>query len=127
MSLELGFLWLAEVLMVFALGCFVNAFRLRRRDLARHMFWGKTGAYTVFAGLVAVELVIRVLKWEMPVRSETALHWHIGVASLAALLLVVLLATGLTRRRALHVRLYPVFLPAYALTVLLSFFAFRLW
>ena len=127
MTIQTAFLWLAELLMVFALGCFLQAFRLRKIDLDRHRFWGKAGAYVVFAGLLAVELVTRVLVWEMPRRSDTAFSWHLITASGALVLLVLLLITGLRRIRTIHIRLYLFFLPLFTAAVILSFFAFRLW
>ncbi len=125
--LELGFLWLAEVLMLAGYICFWMAFAVRKTDRARHMFLGKLGAAIVVAGLIAVEVVTRVLGWEFPVRSHEWLRWHIGVACVALLLLVTVVVTGITRQRSIHVRLYPVFLPTFGLTILLSLFAFRLW
>lgn len=127
MSIELGFLWLAEVLMFGALGLFIAAFRVRRSDPALHQRLGKLGALIVFVGLLAVELVARGLDWEFPVRSATLLKVHILVATAALLVLIVLVFTGIRGPRRLHVRLWPLFFPLFVATNVLSLFAFRLW
>ena len=127
MSVELGFLWLAEVLMIGALGLFVRAFQVRRSDRALHQRLGKAGALLVFVGLLAVEVLARGLGWQFPIRSATMLHVHISVASLALLLLIALVWTGIRGPRALHVKLYLLFFPCYVATVVLSFLAFKLW
>ena len=138
MGLERAFLWFAELVMLAALLCFVQGFRVRESDRALHMRLGKLGALLVFAGLVAVEVLQRGLHWQFPIRSPELLRVHILVASGALLVLVVLVATGLslrgggptvarTRRRALHVKLYLLFFPLYVATIVLSFCAFRLW
>lgn len=127
MTPEIGFLWLAEIIMTVALGCFFAAFRVRKTDRARHMLLGKTGAYLVFAGLLALEFVVRVLGWHLPRRSEFLFHCHLVTASLSFALLLALLVTGVQRRRALHVYLYIPFLPLFTAAVVLSWFAFQLW
>ncbi len=127
MTLELGFLWFAEAVMLAALGCFVQAFRVRRSDQPRHQRLGKTGALLVIVGLIAVEVLARGLGWHFPVRSALMLHIHIGVASAALAVLIALVVTGMRGPKALHVRLYLFFFPLYLATVVLSFFAFRLW
>jgi hypothetical protein len=127
MSIELGFLWLAEVLMFTALGLFIAAFRVRKTDQARHQRLGKVGALIVFTGLLAVELVARGLDWRFPVRSPEALRVHIWVATAALLVLIALVVTGMRGPRRLHVRLWPIFFPLFVATNVLSLFAFRLW
>lgn len=127
MSLELAFLWTAEVLMIGALGLFVRAFQVRVSDRALHQRLGKLGALIVFLGLLAVEVLARGLGWEFPVRSAQLLRIHIWVASGALLLLIALVITGIRGPRALHVKLWPVFFPLYVATVVLSLLAFDLW
>jgi hypothetical protein len=127
MSLERAFLWIAELVMLAALGCFIAGFRVRKTDLARHMRLGKLGAWLVFVGLVAVELVARVLRWTIPIRSPQMLTIHITVASVALLVLILLVWTGMRGPKSLHVRLYLFFFPLYVATIVLSFFAFSLW
>jgi uncharacterized membrane protein len=127
MTIEIGFLWVAQLIMIGALVCFLRAFALRKIDLSRHMFWGKLGALLVLAGLLAVELAIRVLGWEFPQRSTTAFHLHLAAASGATVLLIAIVITGLRRQRNIHIRLYPFFLPLYTATIVLSWFAFQLW
>lgn len=127
MTLELAFLWFAEVVMFTALGCFLEAFRVRRSDNRRHQRVAKFGALLVFAGLLAVEVLARGLGWEFPVRSATTLRVHIWVASVALLLLVLLVWTGMRGPKSLHVRLWVFFFPLYVATVVLSLFAFELW
>jgi hypothetical protein len=129
---ERAFLWVAEVVMLAAYGCFVRGFLVRRSDRALHMRLGKLGALLVFVGLVAVELVARVLHWRFPRRDVTlagcsAFTVHVSVASLALLVLVLLVWTGLKGPRALHVKLYALFFPLYTATIVLSFLAFQLW
>ena len=127
MTLELGFLWLAEVLMFSALGCFVRAFQVRRSDPALHQRLGKAGALTVFVGLLAVEVLARGLGWQFPLRSPTVLRIHIWVATVALVVLIALVVTGMRGPRRVHVRLWPLFFPLYVATVVLSLFAFKLW
>ena len=124
--MELSFLWLAELLFVVAYACFLRAFALRR-ETDRHRGWALVGAGLIVASLVVLEVVKRGLGWEFPIRSRAALRWHISCASFTLLLLVVQVWTGITRRRAIHVRLWPVFLGAFAATIVLSLVAFRLW
>jgi len=127
MTIELAFLWVAEAVMLAAFACFVQAFRVRRTDRARHMRLGKRGALLVLIGLIAVEWFARVLDWEFPVRSPALLRAHIWVASVTTVVLIVLVATGMRGPRALHVRLFAFFFPLYAATIVLSLLAFRLW
>lgn len=126
MSLELAFLWVAEAVMFAALGCFFLGFRARRTDLERHKRLGKLGALLVLAGLLAVELVARVLGWEFPVRSEAVLRVHIRVASVALAVLIALVWTGMRGPRRVHVKLYLFFFPLYVATLVLSLLAFDL-
>jgi len=127
MTRELAFLWVAEILMLVALGCFVRAFQVRISNRALHMRLGKLGALIVFVGLLAVELLLRVAGWQFPIRSRTMLHVHIVVASVALAVLVALVWTGIKGPRALHVKLWPLFFPLYIGTVALSVVAFELW
>lgn len=127
MSLELGFIWFAEVVMFTALYLFVRAFQVRRRDLALHQRLGKSGALLVFVGLLAVEVLARGLGWEFPIRSESMLRIHIWVATLALAVLILLVVSGMKRWRALHIRLYLLFFPLYVATIVLSLFAFDLF
>jgi hypothetical protein len=127
MTRELAFLWLAELLMLVAFGVFVRAFQVRRSDRALHMRLGKLGALIVFVGLLAVELLARGLGWDFPIRSHRMLQIHIVVASVALVVLIALVVTGMKGPRALHVKLWPLFFPLYAATVALSWFAFDLW
>jgi hypothetical protein len=127
MTIEQGFLWFAELVMLVALGCFVQGFRVRRSDNARHQRLGKTGALLVIVGLVAVEVLLRGMGWTFPVRDRTLLHVHIGVASVALTLLLALVFTGMKGPKRVHVKLYVLFFPAYVATVVTSVLAFRLW
>ena len=127
MSLEQGFLWVAEAVMFVALGCFVRAFQVRRSDRALHMRLGKLGALLVLGGLIAVEVLLRGLGWEFPIRSRTILNVHIAVASVALLVLIALVVTGMRGPARIHVKLYVWFFPLYVATVALSLFAFDLW
>lgn len=127
MTLELGFLWFAEVVMFGALLLFARAFQVRRTNQPLHQRLGKWGACLVFAGLVAVEVVARGLGWSFPVRSQTTLHVHIAVASVALVTLIALVWTGMRGPRRVHVRLWPLFFPLYVATIVLSLFAFKLW
>jgi hypothetical protein len=124
MGLELAFLWVAEAVMFAALGCFVLGFRARRTDLERHKRLGKLGALLVLAALLAVELVARVLRWEIPVRSEAILRVHIRVATVALAVLIALVWTGMRGPRRVHVKLYLFFFPLYVATLVLSLLAF---
>ncbi len=121
-----GFLWVAEGLMFFALGCFVRGFRVRKTNLPLHMFLGKLGAFTVLSALLVLEVLMRGLDWEFPVRDHVFLRCHLTAASIALATLLLLLFTGITRRRRVHIRLYWVFFPSYALTLLFSLLAFDL-
>lgn len=127
MTLEQGFLWVAEAVMFVALGCFVRGFQVRRSDRALHMKLGKLGALLVLFGLIAVEVVLRGMGWEFPIRSRTMLQIHIAVASVALLVLIALVVTGMRGPARLHVKLYAVFFPTYVATIALSLFAFELW
>ncbi len=127
MTLELAFLWFAELLMISALFVFVRAFQVRRRNLALHQRLGKTGALMVLVGLLAVELLARGLRWDFPVRSPELLRIHIWVASFALVSLIALVVTGMRGWKRIHVRLYLVFFPLYVATIVLSLLAFDLW
>lgn len=127
MTLELGFLWFAEGVMLGALLLFARAFQVRCTNQPLHQRLGKWGAGLVFAGLVAVEVVARGLGWSFPVRSQTTLHVHIAVASVALVTLIALVWTGMRGPRRIHVRLWPLFFPLYVATIVLSLFAFKLW
>jgi hypothetical protein len=127
MTIELAFLWFAELVMVAALALFVRGFAARRSDRALHMKLGKLGALLVCVGLIAVEVLLRGMGWKFPVRSTTMLHVHITVASFALLFLVGLVATGMKGPARVHVKLYLFFFPLYVATIVLSGFAFRLW
>jgi len=127
MTLEQGFLWFAELLMLAALALFIQGFRVRRRDNALHQRLGKLGALMVIVGLVAVEVLMRGLHWDFPVRDRTLLHIHISVASAALALLLGLVVTGMKGPKSVHVKLYVLFFPLYAATVVTSLLAFRLW
>ena len=127
MTREQAFLWAAEALMFVALVCFVGAFQVRESDRALHMKLGKLGALIVFAGLIAVEVLLRVAGWDFPVRSRTMLHVHIVVASVALVVLIALVWTGMKGPRAVHVKLWPLFFPLYVATVVLSLLAFDLF
>ena len=127
MTLELAFLWFAEVVMLAALGCFVRGFSVRKSDRALHMKMGKLGALLVFTGLIAVEVLLRGMGWHFPIRSRTMLHVHITVASFALLFLVALVVTGMKGPARVHVKLYLFFFPLYVATIVLSACAFRLW
>ncbi len=132
MTREQAFLWVAEAVMLSALLCFVRGFQVRRSDRALHMKLGKTGALLVFAGLAAVEVMLRVAGWRFPVRPLTiqgcsALHVHVAVASAALLLLIALVFTGIRGPRRVHVKLYLLFFPLYVATIALSLLAFELW
>jgi len=132
MTIERAFLWFAEGVMLAAFACFVQGFRVRKTDRALHMRLGKLGALLVFAGLIAVEVLLRVFGWKFPIRDLefwgwSALAWHIAVATVALLLLIALVWTGIRGPRALHVKLYPFFFPLFAATIVLSFVAFELW
>lgn len=132
MTREQAFLWLAEAVMVAALCVFVQGFRVRRSDRALHMKLGKIGALIVFAGLLAVEFMLRVVGWKFPIRDFPilgwqALHVHITVACVATLVLIALAVTGMRGPRSVHVKLYVLFFPSYVATIVLSWFAFELW
>ena len=127
MTIEQGFLWFAELVMLVALGCFVQGFRVRRSDNARHQRLGKRGALLVIVGLSAVEVLLRGFGWKFPVRDATTLHVHISVASGALLVLLALVFTGMKGPKRLHVKLYVLFFPLYLATVVTSVLAFRLW
>jgi hypothetical protein len=125
MTLEMGFLWLAELLMIGALGCFVVAFRWRKRNLARHRSWAATGIAIVFGGLLVLEVLMRGLGWQMPVRDRDALHAHLVVATISTVVLIALGITGALRIRSIHVKLYWLFFPSFVATIVLSWFAFQ--
>jgi hypothetical protein len=127
MTIEQGFLWFAELVMLVALGCFVQGFRVRKSDNALHQKLGKSGALLVIVGLVAVEVLLRGLGWRFPVRDTTTLRVHISVASGALLVLLALVFTGIKGPKRLHVKLYLLFFPLYLATVVTSVLAFRLW
>jgi hypothetical protein len=127
MTIEQGFLWFAELLMLIALACFVQGFRVRKSDNALHQRLGKIGALLVIVGLAAVEVLLRGFGWKFPVRDATTLHVHIAVASGALLLLLALVVTGMKGPKKLHVKLYVLFFPLYFATVVTSVLAFRLW
>ena len=127
MSREQAVLWLAEAVMFTAQFCFLRAFWLRKRDNRRHQQWGKRGAACVLLGLLTLEILMRGAGWEFPVRSETMLRWHVGISIGSFLLLVLMVVTGMVRIRRVHVRLYLLFLPCFAASIVTSFFAFQLW
>jgi hypothetical protein len=127
MTREQTFLWVAELVMLVALGCFVRGFQVRRSDRALHMKLGKLGALLVVAGLVAVETMLRVVGWDFPIRSREMLHVHVAVASGALVVLLVLVVTGIRGPRSVHVRLWPIFFPLYVATIVFSLLAFDLW
>lgn len=127
MSIELGFLWFAELLMVGALVLFVRAYQVRRTNQALHQRLGKTGALVVFVGLLAVEVLARGFGWSFEKRSEFMFRIHVWVASVALVVLIALVWTGIRGPRRVHVRLWPLFFPLYVATVVLSFLAFKLW
>ena len=127
MTIERAFLWFAEAVMLVALVCFVQGFRVRVSDRALHMRLGKIGAALVFAGLLAVEVMMRGVGWHFPIRSHPMLHVHIVVASFALAVLVALVWTGMKGPRRVHVKLWPFFFPLYVATVVLSLLAFDLW
>lgn len=127
MTIERGFLWIAEAVMLAALILFVRGFSVRKSDRALHMKLGKLGALLVFVGLIAVEVVSRGMGWQFPIRSRTVLHAHITVASFALLFLVGLVVTGMKGPARIHVRLWLLFFPLYLATIVLSACAFRLW
>ena len=127
MTIEQGFLWFAEAVMATALALFVQGFRVRRSDNALHQRLGKLGALLVIVGLVAVEVLMHGMHWSFPVRDRTLLHVHISVASVALALLLALVFTGMKGPRSVHVKLWVLFFPCYAATVVTSLLAFRLW
>jgi hypothetical protein len=127
MTIEQGFLWFAELVMLVALGCFVQGFRVRKTNNALHQKLGKSGALLVIVGLVAVEVLLRGLGWKFPVRDVKTLHVHIAVASGALAVLLALVFTGMRGPKKLHVKLYLLFFPLYLATVVTSVLAFRLW
>ena len=127
MTIEQGFLWFAELVMLAALGCFVQGFRVRKSDNPLHQKLGKLGALLVIVGLVAVEVFLRGLGWKFPVRDATTLRVHIAVASGALAVLLALVFTGMKGPKKLHVKLYVLFFPLYLATVVTSVLAFRLW
>jgi hypothetical protein len=127
MTRELGFMWVAELLMLLALAIFLRAFIVRRSDRELHMRLGKLGATIVFVGLLVLEALIRGFGWSFPVRSSRMLTIHVIVASCALALLIGLVITGMKGPRAVHVKLWPFFLPLYTASIVLSWFAFALW
>jgi hypothetical protein len=88
---------------------------------------GKLGALLVFAGLIAVEFCVRVLRWNFPIRSRPLLHVHIAVASVALAVLIAIVVTGIKGPRRVHVKLFWLFFPLYTATIVLSAMAFELW
>jgi len=127
MTIEQGFLWFAELVMLVALGCFVQGFRVRKSDNRLHQKLGKAGALLVIVGLVAVEVLLRGFGWNFPVRDVATLRIHIAVASGALVVLLALAYTGMKGPKRLHVKLYVLFFPLYLATVVTSVLAFRLW
>ena len=124
--MEVAFLWLAELLFIVALAMFMKAWSLRRTT-REHRRWAITGAALVFVSLVVLEIVKRGLGWEFPIRSRTMLGWHIGSAATSLVLLLTQILTGIFRWRRVHRCSGPLFLLCFTSTVVLSFFAFRLW
>ena len=101
-------------------------------------WWGlgaaalRDGAFTLHHLWIAIGCALgawlmRGAGWEFPVRDETWLRYHLIVALIAVVLLVLVVGTGLARIRAVHVRLYALFLPAFTLSILFSLLAFDLW
>jgi len=127
MTKEQALLWVAEAGMFTALGCFVRGWTLRIKDNARHQRLGRTGGWIVIGVLVVLEVLLRRLGWEFPVRSHPALYAHVTVASVAFTLLIVMWVSGARRARAVHVATHGWFLLAFTTSVVLSLFAFRLW
>jgi hypothetical protein len=108
--------------MAAALGCFLAAFATRK-DTPVHKRWGIAGVSIDLGGTAVVLFVYRVLGWTAPPNDPDLVRWHRGFAY-AATALVVLVGVSGWRRWPLHTRLWPAFLPVYAVTYALALLAY---
>jgi hypothetical protein len=111
------------LVMLVALGCFVQAFR-RRRDTPVHRRWGVTGVVLTLTGIVVVLALTYGLGWRVEQRLPEVVDVHRKLA-LASTALVLLVAFTGMRRIKIHKRLYVLFLPLYVATVATALIGYR--
>jgi len=108
--------------MASALGCFVQAYRVRRTT-PRHLRFAIAGTVIDVAGTLGVLLTHRVLGWQVPNHDPTVALVHRGCAYAVTVLLAVQVVGGV-RRWTLHKRLGLPFVLLYAVTYALAVVAY---
>jgi hypothetical protein len=101
-----------------AYACFLRAFAVRK-NTPRHVRWAVTGLVLDVAGTLVVLLVHRVLGVAAHVHDADVVRWHRGFAYVTTAMLLFVAWSG-WRRRPVHVRMWPVFLPLYGVTLALA-------
>lgn len=109
--------------MVAAFACFLQAFRVRF-DTPRHKRWGVTGVALSLGGIAVVLIGAYAWGWTVPERWPQVVLWHRRLAYAGTALIVLVGVTGALRLR-IHKKLYIVFLPVYAIVLVLAILGYR--
>lgn len=109
--------------MLASVGCFVQAFR-RRFVTPIHKRWALTGMALSIGGIVVVILLTYVFGWRVDHRYSSVVRIH-RMLALGATALVLLIGYTGWRRSPIHKRLYVVFFPLYAATVLTALIGYQ--
>jgi hypothetical protein len=109
--------------MTAAMVCFLQAFRVRF-DTPRHKRWGVTGVLVSLGGIVVVLLGASLWGWTVDQRWPGVILWHRRLAYVGTALILLIGVSGALRWR-IHTRLYLVFLPVYALVLLLAILGYE--
>jgi len=96
---------------------FFTAYFFRVRNNPLHRRLAILGVVFNLVSSVYLVYAVRIAGFEMPARfGDTVVISHRIFATLMAILMLVMLWSGISRRRGLHVALHRVFLPGYTLT-----------
>ncbi|MCB1310002.1 MAG: hypothetical protein KDK30_17565 [Leptospiraceae bacterium] len=108
--------------MSIAFVCFVIGYLFRKRDVNRHRLFMMLGVgFTLLAAIVLVVAIHGYYGGDMaragfvPVVGKEIVLAHRLIALIATVLMFLMVWTGATRRRALHIQLHRAFVPLYAI------------
>jgi hypothetical protein len=105
-----------------AFGCFLAAFATRKRTPV-HRRWGITWVAIDLAGTAVVLVAYRGFGWVIERSDPTVVFWHRAFAYVATAMVLLVAVSG-WRRWKIHTRLWPVFLPLYAVTYVLALWGY---
>ncbi|MCR9144418.1 MAG: hypothetical protein NXI24_19425 [bacterium] len=117
--------------MTLALALYLAGFYFRRRDLAKHRVLMSAGVIVTLASAVALIFAVHVMHGGdreaagfLAAADEWVILTHRAVASVTFLAMFVMVWSGATRRRKIHVNTARFFLPAFIFVYISGLFIF---